>query len=97
MRVEGSLEGSQGHPLAKLDGAEAAGEHELDLAAADLLVELHGGEELFPLRGVQVQAGGQAGAMEDGLDAGHLGRGQVEDLGGEFGGGDLADGDCFAV
>ena len=40
---------------------------------------------------------GQAGALENSLDAGHLGRGQAEDLRGEFGGGDLANGNCFAM
>ena len=41
--------------------------------------------------------GGQAGALEDALDALHVACGQAEDLRGEPGGGDLADGDRFAM
>ena len=97
MRVDSLGKEGGRDPLAEFPGADPAGEHELDLASADLLVELHRGEELLPLRGVQFQAGGQAGAPEDSLDAVHLARGQAEDFCGEPGGGDLPDGNRFAM
>ena len=83
--------------MAEFDGADSAREHELDLPFADLLVELHRGEELLSLRSVQFHLGRQAGALEDALYEIHLARGQTEQLRGELGRGNLADGNRFAM
>src|ERR1035437_6987627 len=52
LRVEGLGDHRQRDLVAEFDRADAPCEHELDLAVADLLVELHGGEELLLCRRV---------------------------------------------
>jgi hypothetical protein len=95
--VDGSGKKRGGDLVAELDGADSTGEHELDLAAADLLVELHCCKDLLPMQRIQLHLGGQAGASEDALYAIHLVCRQAEQSRGELRCGDLADGDRLPV
>ena len=83
--------------MAEFNCANPAGEDELDLPGADLLVELHCLEELPFVRGTQVQLGWEAGALEETLDALDLAGGQAEDLLRELRSQDLANSNRFPV
>lgn len=86
-----------GHAPAPDHIADPPGEDEFDLAAGDLFVEAHRGEEAFALGGGQPDGRGETGAFEEGADACDLGQGQAGEPGGEEGGGDLADRDGLAM
>jgi hypothetical protein len=73
--VDGRGKQGGGDLGAELNRADPAREDELDVPGADLLVELHRGEQLPPLRGVEFHLGGQADALEEAFDARDFARG----------------------
>ena len=75
---QGALDKSGRHALSPADFADATGEDELDLAAADFLVEAHRGEEAFELSSTELHVRRQAGAVEDLFDPPDLSRRQAE-------------------
>ncbi len=76
--------------MAELDPADAPGQDELDLAGRDLFIELHGRQEPMALGGGESDLCGEASALKQPADALDFTTTQAQEVGREFGGGDLA-------
>src|ERR1035437_1558873 len=97
LMVDGPGKKVGGDQLAEFDGADSAGEHELDHSVTDVFVETHGGKNLLPLRRAQLYVGWQTCVLEESFDALHVVLGQAEERRREFRRGDLANGNRFPV
>jgi hypothetical protein len=83
--------------MAKFDAPNSLSENKFDVAAGDLFVECHCGQQWFALRGFQHKLRGQAGAREQFPDALNVWGRQTDELRRQAGGSDLADGDSFSM
>src|SRR5687768_16739590 len=79
------------------DFANAFGQHELDLAVPDFLVELHGGKKLGTLTGDQPHIYRESGSFEKIGNAGKLGVRQPRDLARQSGGSNLSERNSLPV
>src|SRR6185503_17790015 len=92
LRVDGLFDQKLRHALRPNNFPDSLREHELDFAPADFLVQLHRGEKILSLSGIELDADWQADALEQIANAFKVPRRQARHTRGKFRSSDLSDG-----